>query len=432
MTPRHRLRYETAGDSLGHHRTRRRDRAGRRRVARGGNRRKPNPLIRDDFARILVSSAGPAWARLADPELAWLDGDEHGRRAHRLGIDYQAVRTHFFDEYFADAVERRNPAGGDPGRRAGLAGLPPGLAGRHRGLRDRPAQGAGIQDRHSGVTRRGPTASRRTVPVDLRDDWPAALAAAGFDRTRPTAWLAEGLLPVPAKRCSGPALRDVHRAERPGQPGRHRGVRHELAAAIPQRWLRMRERLGLDVNVEALTYPRARPFGCRPVADRPRLAGARREQPRRDGPAGPPGTRRPGRRRRAQHAAAGASRRAVHLTNERSKEQLDELTAHPRRHLGHQDQRRQHRGDGGRRPGRRNRAARRADPRPVRQASGHRRRRRRFVGGHARPRGRGQDRSPRRRIRGAPRSTCAATRRCGRTSSTPTSPTPSPPESARW
>ena len=42
---------------------------------------------------------------------------------------------------------------------------------------------------------RFPTARRRPVPVDLRDDWPAALLAAGFDRTQPTAWLAEGLLP---------------------------------------------------------------------------------------------------------------------------------------------------------------------------------------------------------------------------------------------
>jgi methyltransferase (TIGR00027 family) len=64
----------------------------------------PHPLIRDDFARVLVSSAGPAWAQLADAELAWLDSDPHGQRVHRLGIDYQAVRTHFFDEYFADAV----------------------------------------------------------------------------------------------------------------------------------------------------------------------------------------------------------------------------------------------------------------------------------------------------------------------------------------
>ena len=39
-----------------------------------------------------------------------------------------------------------------------------------------------------------PTADRRAVAVDLRDDWPSALAAAGFDATAPTAWSAEGLL----------------------------------------------------------------------------------------------------------------------------------------------------------------------------------------------------------------------------------------------
>src|SRR6202000_3142594 len=39
-----------------------------------------------------------------------------------------------------------------------------------------------------------PTADRRGVAVDLRDDWPTALRAAGFDPTQPTAWSAEGLL----------------------------------------------------------------------------------------------------------------------------------------------------------------------------------------------------------------------------------------------
>jgi methyltransferase (TIGR00027 family) len=39
-----------------------------------------------------------------------------------------------------------------------------------------------------------PTAARRTVAIDLRQDWPAALTAAGLDTTAPTAWLAEGLL----------------------------------------------------------------------------------------------------------------------------------------------------------------------------------------------------------------------------------------------
>lgn len=43
----------------------------------------------------------------------------------------------------------------------------------------------------NGVT---PSAGRREVPADLRQDWPAALRDAGFDPTARTAWLAEGLL----------------------------------------------------------------------------------------------------------------------------------------------------------------------------------------------------------------------------------------------
>jgi methyltransferase (TIGR00027 family) len=39
-----------------------------------------------------------------------------------------------------------------------------------------------------------PGAEYRPVGIDLRDDWPAALQAAGFDPAGPTAWLAEGVL----------------------------------------------------------------------------------------------------------------------------------------------------------------------------------------------------------------------------------------------
>ncbi|HWD78188.1 MAG TPA: SAM-dependent methyltransferase, partial [Kribbella sp.] len=39
-----------------------------------------------------------------------------------------------------------------------------------------------------------PTADRRVVAADLRDDWPSAMRAAGFDPAVPTAWSAEGLL----------------------------------------------------------------------------------------------------------------------------------------------------------------------------------------------------------------------------------------------
>ena len=34
-----------------------------------------------------------------------------------------------------------------------------------------------------------PTADRRAVGIDLRDDWPAALRDSGFDTASPTAWI---------------------------------------------------------------------------------------------------------------------------------------------------------------------------------------------------------------------------------------------------
>ena len=212
-----------------------------------------DPLIHDDFAQTLVSSAGPAWARLADPELAWLDGDEHGQRAHRLGIDYQAVRTHFFDEYFDNAVSAGIrqvvilAAGLDS--RAYRLNWPPGTAVHEIDQPKVLEYKTGILERHGAV----PTASRRPVPVDLRDDWPAALSATGFDRTQPTAWLAEGLLPHLPSDAQDRLFEMFTALSAPGSQ-----VAIEVfgmnSRSNSQRWLRMRERLGLDVNVQALTY----------------------------------------------------------------------------------------------------------------------------------------------------------------------------------
>ena len=213
----------------------------------------PDPLIRDEFARLLVSSAGPAWARLADPELAWLDGDQHGQRSHRCGIDYQAVRTHFFDEYFAEAAA------------AGIRQvviLAAGLDSRAYRL-DWPTgttvyeidQPQVLEYKTETLRRHGavPSAIRLPVPVDLRDDWPAALTAAGFDRAQPTAWLAEGLLPYLPSDAADRLFEMVTALSAPES---------QIAVEVfglnsrgnSQRWLRMRERLGLDVNVHALTY----------------------------------------------------------------------------------------------------------------------------------------------------------------------------------
>ena len=272
-----------------------------------------------------MSSAGPAWARLADPELAWLDDDQHGQRVHRLGIDYQAVRTHFFDEYFGAAVDCRHPSGGHPRRRAGLTGLSAGVAGGHHGLRNRPAQGAGVQDRSPRIHGAVPAAIRRPVPVDLRDDWPAALTAAGFDRTQPTAWLAEGLLPYLPSEAQDRLFEQFTALSAPGSWVAVEVFGDEFQRNT-NRWKRMRERLGLDVNVEALTFHEPDRSDAATVADRARLAGTQRQQPRRDGPTGPRGTRRPDRRGGPQHAAAGASRQVD--INQGAEDPMSSLRTH--------------------------------------------------------------------------------------------------------
>ena len=107
----------------------------------------------------------------------------------------------------------------------------------------------GILESHGAV----PASRRRPVPVDLRDDWPAALTAAGFDRTQPTAWLAEGLLPYLPSDAQDRLFEMFTALSAPGSR-----VAVEVfgmnSNSNTNRWKRMRERLGLDVNVEALTY----------------------------------------------------------------------------------------------------------------------------------------------------------------------------------
>ena len=167
-------------------------------AARAVETEQPDPLIRDPYAKLLVtnSGAGVLWEAMLDPDIAArveaLDEESAAHLHHMRG--YQAVRTHFFDTYFADAVA------------AGIRQiviLASGLDSRAYRL-DWPA-GTTVYEidqpqvlayksttlAENGVT---PSADRREVAVDLRQDWPAALRAAGFDPTQRTAWLAEGLL----------------------------------------------------------------------------------------------------------------------------------------------------------------------------------------------------------------------------------------------
>jgi methyltransferase (TIGR00027 family) len=151
-------------------------------------------LVADPYADSFVEAAGapvPMPRRLADLE----NGTWYAETVWKPMTDYVGVRSRFFDDYFA----RATAAGADQ-----VVLLAAGLDTRAFRL-DWPAGTAlfevdqpkvlefkdAVLDGHGAR----PGCDRRTVPVDLREDWPAALRAAGFDSSRPTAWLAEGLLP---------------------------------------------------------------------------------------------------------------------------------------------------------------------------------------------------------------------------------------------
>jgi methyltransferase (TIGR00027 family) len=167
-------------------------------LARATETASANPLIRDQFAEPLVST--PELEKVREQVASWWSGtdeadDPDGALRAQEMISYQAVRTHYFDSYFAGAV-----AAGI--RQAVIVAA--GLDSRAYRL-DWPA-GTTVYEidlpkvlEYKAQTLAGhgatPTADRRPVPVDLRHDWPQALRNNGFDATQPTAWLAEGLLP---------------------------------------------------------------------------------------------------------------------------------------------------------------------------------------------------------------------------------------------
>lgn len=154
-----------------------------------------NPLIDDRFAEPLVRAVGvdffTRWVT-GDLGAADIDDSESGWKLERMP-DAMAARTRFFDAFFREAAEA--------GIRQAVI-LASGLDARAYRLVwpagmtvfeiDQPQV---IEFKTATMASLGavPTADRRAVAIDLRNDWPTALVEAGFDPSRPTAWIAEGL-----------------------------------------------------------------------------------------------------------------------------------------------------------------------------------------------------------------------------------------------
>lgn len=162
-------------------------------AARAAASREAEPLIDDPFAEPLVRAVGvDFFTKMANGDLAIAD-DEAAMGVTRM-TDNMAVRTKFFDEFFLSAAAA--------GVRQVVI-LASGLDSRAYRL-DWPAgmvvyeidQPEVIAFKSQTLAGHGaaPTCDRRTVAIDLRNDWATALRDAGFDPDAPTAWSAEGLL----------------------------------------------------------------------------------------------------------------------------------------------------------------------------------------------------------------------------------------------
>lgn len=218
----------------------------------------PRRLIDDPFAEPLVRAVGiPFFVDMIDGRLETSPFGDAGPERVQAMIAGMAMRTKFFDEYFTRAAAS--------GIRQVVI-LACGLDSRAYRLPwpegtvvyevDQPAV---IAFKASTLADLGavPAAQLRTVGVDLREDWPAALRAAGFDPSAPTAWLAEGLLIYLPPDAQDRLLDTITELSVPGgmiATESVPGLADYDAERAREMAAKLRER-GLDLDMPSLIYP---------------------------------------------------------------------------------------------------------------------------------------------------------------------------------
>jgi len=218
-----------------------------------------NPIINDPFAAPLVRAVGlDFFTRLVDGDLPIEQSlpDAADGRDLQFETDSIAVRTRFFDDFFLDATR--------VGVRQAVI-LAAGLDARAYRLSwpratvvyevDQPEV---IAFKNSAMTALGatPSAHRKAVSIDLRDDWPEALRNNGFDPTKATAWSGEGLLMYLPPEAPDRLFDNITALSGPGsriatEYHPDSGVpMSQRAQQFNQRWAN----LGCDINLSNLFY----------------------------------------------------------------------------------------------------------------------------------------------------------------------------------
>jgi methyltransferase (TIGR00027 family) len=215
--------------------------------------RGPDALLADPFAEPLVRAVGlDPFVKLIDGELVANDDPLLNRQAMNEQI---AVRTRFFDDFFTTAT-------GSGIRQAVI--LASGLDTRAYRLQwpagtvvyeiDQPDV-IEFKTRILADLGAQPTAQRRTVSIDLRDDWPSALKEAGFDTGEPTAWSAEGLLVYLPPEAQDRLFDNIAALSAPGS---RVATEHMDMRGLPADWAKKlterSQRIGSNINLAELFY----------------------------------------------------------------------------------------------------------------------------------------------------------------------------------
>jgi methyltransferase (TIGR00027 family) len=213
----------------------------------------PGALLDDPWAEPLVRAVGlDTFIKVVDGKLAADDDPLLNRQAMNEQI---AVRTRFFDDFFnaatASGIRQAVILASGLDTRAYRLPWPVGtvvyeidqpevIAFKTRTLADLGAE---------------PTAQRRTVAIDLRNEWPKALRQAGFDPGAPTAWSAEGLLVYLPPEAQDRLFDNITELSAPGS---QIATEHMDMSEIPDDWAdRLTERtkrIGSGINLAELFY----------------------------------------------------------------------------------------------------------------------------------------------------------------------------------
>jgi methyltransferase (TIGR00027 family) len=213
----------------------------------------PDALLDDPWADPLVRAVGiDTFVKLIDGQIGSTDDPLLNRRTMNEQI---TVRTRFFDDFFIGATNNgiRQAvilASGLDTRayrlpwRAGTVvyeiDQPEVIAFKTQTLADLGAE---------------PAAQRRTVAIDLRDDWPTALQEAGFDAQQPTAWSAEGLLVYLPPEAQDRLFDNIAALSAPGS---RIATEHMDMRNIPADWAEKlterSRRIGSNINLAELFY----------------------------------------------------------------------------------------------------------------------------------------------------------------------------------